>query len=70
MSEIDIKAVAEEIKALSPPAKLRLAADLLEQRRGDLAHTIAEGVVLELGAALALRALRSPGSRGTASGGG
>lgn len=55
----NIRTVAEEIRALSPAAKLRLAADLLEAQRPGLAHTIAEGVVTELGAFLALQA-RSP----------
>jgi hypothetical protein len=51
----DAALVAEEIRALSPPDKLRLSADLMEAGRGDLAHPIAESVVTELGAALALR---------------
>jgi hypothetical protein len=54
----DLKALAREIEALSPPARLRLAADLLENSRADLAHNIAERVVLELGAALALQRLK------------
>lgn len=53
MSELE--ALADKIKALSPPDALRLAAGLLEQRKAKLAHQIAERVVLELGAALALR---------------
>ncbi len=51
----EIEQLAERIKALSPPDALRLAAGLLEQRKEKLAHQIAERVVLELGAALALR---------------
>jgi hypothetical protein len=47
-----------KIDALSAPDRLRLAASLMEQGKGELAHTIAERVVLELGAALALRKLR------------
>lgn len=47
--------LADEIKALSPPDKLRLAAGLLEQKRPELALRIARGVVEELGAALMLR---------------
>lgn len=59
MKPIDPKLynLSNEIKALSPPDKLRLAADLLEKQRADLAHTIARGVVEELGAALAIRSL-------------
>jgi hypothetical protein len=54
----ELLALKAEIDALSAPDRLRLAASLMEQRKGDLAHTIAERVVLELGAALALRKLR------------
>lgn len=53
----ELEAIAREIEALSPPAKLRLAADLMEKQRGELAHTIASAVVDELGAAIALRDL-------------
>jgi hypothetical protein len=53
----DIDAIKAKIEALSPPAKLRLAADLLEAGRGELAHTIADRVATELGAALALAKL-------------
>ena len=44
-----------QIVALSPPDRLRLAADLLEAGRADLAATVARGVVTELGALLMLR---------------
>ena len=50
-----LKEVAHAIRILDPPAKLRLAADLLERKRPDLAHTIAQGVCSELGAFLALQ---------------
>jgi hypothetical protein len=69
MSEIE--ALAEKIKKLSPPDALRLAAGLLEQRKAKLAHQIAERVVLELGAALALRELadmKPPTPRGASDG--
>lgn len=46
--------IKRAIDALSPPDKLRLAAELLEARRAELAYTIADQVVKELGAALAL----------------
>ena len=39
------------IDALSPPDKLRLAADLLERGRHETAYAIADRVVKELGAA-------------------
>jgi len=50
--------VAEAIKRLSPPDRLRLAAGLLEEKRAALAYSIADGVVTELGAALALAKVR------------
>lgn len=59
----NIEELAAKVKALSPPDKLRLAAGLLEQRKAKLAHQIAEQVVLELGAALALREFDNQGKR-------
>lgn len=59
----ELRALAAEIEALTPPQRLRLAADLMERGRGDVAHKIAEGVVLELGAALALRDMGRAGGR-------
>lgn len=53
----ELQQLSDEIKALSPPDKLRLAAGLLEAKRPELAHKIAESVVLELGAVLATRRL-------------
>ena len=44
----------EKIKALSPPDRLRLAAELLEKRKTQLAYTIARQVADEIGAVLAL----------------
>lgn len=58
MGAAEVAALNAEIRALSPPDKLRLAANLLEAKKPELAHTIAEQVVLELGAAMALRKLR------------
>jgi len=52
-------AIAEQIKALSPPDQLRLAAELMERQKGDIAYSIIEHVKTELGAALALRRLGS-----------
>lgn len=57
MSATDLEKLAAEVEALSPADRLRLAAGLLEGGRAKLAHTIAERVVLELGAALALKAM-------------
>jgi hypothetical protein len=54
----DLNKLKAEIDSLSPPQKLRLAAELLENRQAKLAHTIAERVVLELGAALMLAEMK------------
>lgn len=53
----EVEAIAEKIKALSPPEKLRLAADLLEHQKPEIAYSIIEHVKTELGAALAIRKL-------------
>lgn len=57
MTKNELTKIADEIKALSPPNRLRLAADLMDQRKGEIAYTIAKGVVEELGAAIAVRQL-------------
>lgn len=64
----ELEQIAERIAALEPPDKLRLAADLMEKGRGRLAHTIAEKVVLELGAAIAIQDLDERASRSQPSG--
>lgn len=46
--------LVERINALSPPDRLRLAAELLENQRAAEAYKIAGQVVAELGAAMAL----------------
>lgn len=53
----EAEAIAEKVKALSPPDKLRLAADLLEHQKPEIAYSLIEHVKTELGAALALRKL-------------
>lgn len=53
MTNESLEALAEEIKALSPPDQLRLAADLMERKRGDVAHIIIERISIELGAVIA-----------------
>lgn len=58
MAASDVSDLAAQIKALSPQDKLRLAADLFDAGKREMAHTIAEGVVLEWGAAMALDMLR------------
>jgi len=55
--------LADQINALSPPDKLRLCAELLENRKAETAHRILERVTLELGAALALSKTRKGGAR-------
>ena len=45
---------AAEIEALSPPDKLRLAADLLDAQRPEIAKSIVDKVGAELGAAMLL----------------
>lgn len=55
---IDVETIDAAIAALAPPDRLRLAAELMERKRGDIAHPIIERVALELGAALALRKLK------------
>lgn len=54
MSAAEVEALAAEIKALSPSGKLRLAADLLDNRRVAMAYAVADSVVVELGAVIAL----------------
>lgn len=54
----EVEKLKAEIDALSPPEKLRLAADLLEAQKPELAYRILDRVSTELGAALALRELR------------
>ena len=46
-----------QIRALSPPDQLRLATDLLERKKVEMAKSIIDRVAVELGAALALRAV-------------
>lgn len=54
----DLEALAEKIKAMPPPGRLRLAADLLEKGKPDLAASIAGLVVDELRFALAMKRLK------------
>jgi len=54
MNTEQLEALKKQIEAMTPPDRLRLAAELLEAKRPQLAHTIANKVVIELGAALAL----------------
>jgi hypothetical protein len=60
----DLEALAARIDALSPPDQLRLAAELMEARRGDLAQPIIARVAKELGAVLALAKIEKMGRRG------
>lgn len=54
----------DKIAALSPPDRLRLAADLLEARKPKLAYSLIERVKVELGAAMALNRIETPTPRG------
>lgn len=49
----EVLAIFEEIKAMTAPDQLRLAAQLLESKRADMAYPIISRVKVELGAALA-----------------
>lgn len=51
----DVESLAAEIQALTPPQRLRLCADLLENRRAETAYLILKRTVTDLGAALAIR---------------
>lgn len=50
----DLMKLAADIEALSPPDQLRVAAELLDAGKTWLAYSIADRVVLQLGAALCL----------------
>jgi hypothetical protein len=52
----ELEALARQVNALSPPDRLRLAADLLEHRRASTALPIIRKVADELGLALFLAA--------------
>lgn len=58
MATPEVVALHAQISALSPPQKLRLAADLLDAKRPELAHAIIDRVAVELGAALMLRSAK------------
>lgn len=53
MSELED--IAQAIEKLSEPDKLRLAAELLEHKKDELAYRVIDAVRLELGAAIVLR---------------
>jgi hypothetical protein len=57
----DFPALADKISRLSPSHKLRLAADLLDNDRAQLAHSIAEQAALQIGAELAAQRTRKAG---------
>jgi hypothetical protein len=50
----ELEDITKEIEALSPPDRLRIAADLLEQKKPRLELNIIDKVSAELGAALLL----------------
>lgn len=51
MEKSIVEEMAEKIRALPQPQRLRLAADLLEQDKRDIAQSIVAGVALEWRAA-------------------
>ncbi len=53
MDDSRIASLAAEVMALTPAERLRMAADLLERRRPDVALTIARGVCGEIAVVLA-----------------
>lgn len=55
LSPAELELAVGAIEALKPPDKLRLAADLLEERRADVAHAIVRRIADELGLALEKR---------------
>lgn len=52
MTAAEIQALADKVNALSPPVRLRLAADLMERQRADTALLIIKRVADELQLAL------------------
>ena len=54
MDNDKLDSLADRINGLSPPDRLRLAAELLEKNRPMLAKSIIEKVAIELGAVGAL----------------
>ncbi len=54
MTDKKVLSIAEELRAMSPPDRFRLVADLLERRNAKAAHVIAQFATTELGAALAM----------------
>ena len=53
----DLDSIAEEIKALDPVERLRLAIALLEARKADMAYAVLRMTTDELGAALTMARL-------------
>ena len=58
MAERSTQTLHDQIRAMSPPDQLRLAASLMEAQQGDTAYAIANRVITELGAAIALAKLK------------
>lgn len=52
MSDQELEGLAMAIANMTPPERLRLAADLLDRKRPDVAHGIIRRVADELGAVL------------------
>lgn len=52
----DLEKLRDQIRAMKPSDKLRLAAELLDAGRLEMARAVAERVVVEIGAAQAMSA--------------
>lgn len=59
MTAEEIQALADKVNALTPPARLRLAAGLMEARRSDTALLIIRRVADELEMALRLAEMKA-----------
>lgn len=60
----DLAELVDRINQLTPVQRLRLAADLLERGKTDLAKSIVDRVNIELGAAMVLSAERKSKGNG------
>ena len=58
LNDNDMEALVARIDKLTPPEKLRLAAELLDNKRLDIAYTIADQAVKLMGAYLTMRSAK------------
>ena len=50
----EAQSIAAQIRAMSPPERFRLVAELLERRQAETAYSIAQFATTELGSALVI----------------